>query len=69
MNKKKTIFLTGASGNRGHEGFLQLLQRRDRFNLVTLVLPVKKDRKKMAPYEGLPGVKIAWLLLAAWRKE
>ncbi len=44
----------------GHEGFKQLLDRRDRFNIVALVLPSKADRKKMAPYEGMPGVKIVW---------
>lgn len=57
---KKTIFLTGASGNMGHEGFKQLLERRDRFDLVALVLPTEKDRKIMAPYAHLPGVKIVW---------
>ena len=60
MKTKKTIFLTGASGNMGHEGFKQLLERADRFNLVVLVLPTKKDKKIMAPYEHLPGVKIVW---------
>ncbi|GAB3298359.1 NAD-dependent epimerase/dehydratase family protein [Hymenobacter tenuis] len=60
MKTKKTIFLTGASGNMGHEGLKQLLERRDRFDIVALALPTKKDRKIMSPYERLPGVKIVW---------
>ncbi len=60
MQKKKTVFLTGASGKMGHEGFKLLLQKRDRFNLVALVMPTEKDKKVMAPYVGEPGVKIVW---------
>ena len=58
--KKKTIFLTGASGNMGQEGLRQLLQRRDRFDIVALVLPTDKDRRAMAPYAGQAGLKIIW---------
>lgn len=60
MNNKKTVFLTGASGNMGHEGFKQLLERRDRFHLVVLVLPTEKDKKIMSKYEKDSGVKIIW---------
>ncbi len=44
----------------GQEGFKQLLGRRDRFNIVTLVLPTEKDKKIMSPYENESGVKIVW---------
>lgn len=60
MSKKKTVFLTGASGNMGFEGFKELLARRDKFNIVALVLPSKNDKKKMSAYENMPGVKIVW---------
>ncbi|WP_018751940.1 NAD-dependent epimerase/dehydratase family protein [Paenibacillus sanguinis] len=60
MGKKKTIFLTGASGNMGQEGLKQLLERRDRFNIVTLVLPTAKDKEIMAKYEKEPGLRIIW---------
>jgi len=60
MNNKKTIFLTGASGNMGHEGFKQLLDRKDRFNIVALVLPTEKDKAIMSQYEREPGVKLVW---------
>ncbi|MED4229042.1 NAD(P)-dependent oxidoreductase [Neobacillus cucumis] len=60
MKRKKTIFLTGASGNMGHEGFKQLLHRRDKFNIVALVLPTEKDKQIMSIYENEQGVKIIW---------
>lgn len=60
MKTKKTVFLTGASGNMGQEGLKQLLQRRDRFDIVALVLPTAKDREVMAQYDDEPGLKIIW---------
>ena len=60
MKNKKTIFLTGSSGNMGQEGFKELLARRDKFNIITLVLPTEKDKKIMSVYENEPGVKIIW---------
>lgn len=60
LKNKKTIFLTGASGNMGLEVFKQLLNRSDRFNITALVLPTKKDKKIMSVYEHLPGVKLIW---------
>ncbi|MGG1617753.1 NAD-dependent epimerase/dehydratase family protein [Paenibacillus sp. NRS-1782] len=57
---KKTVFLTGASGNMGHEGFKELLLRRDRFNIVVLVLPTAKDKEIMSKYENEPGVKVVY---------
>lgn len=60
MRNKKTVFLTGASGNMGHEGFKELLNRRDKFNIVTLVLPTERDKQIMSAYEKEPGVKVVW---------
>ncbi|MGG4471211.1 NAD(P)-dependent oxidoreductase [Paenibacillus alvei] len=60
MTRKKTVFITGASGNMGHEGFKQLLERRDQFNIVTLVLPTEKDKQIMTRYVKEKGVKIIW---------
>lgn len=60
MNSKKTIFLTGATGNMGKEGLKQLLNRRDKFNITVLVLPSEKDKKIIAPYENAPGVKVIY---------
>lgn len=57
---KKTVFITGTTGSMGHAGFTELLNRRDRFNVVTLARPSKKNKKVMAPYLNEPGVKIVW---------
>jgi len=58
-NSKKSIFLTGASGNMGQHGMEELLQREDRFEITALVLPTEKDRQIMEPYINR-GVKVIW---------
>lgn len=60
MKNKKTVFITGASGHMGHQGFKQLLDRRNRFNIVALILPTKKDKEIMSRYENEPGVKLVY---------
>ena len=57
---KKTVFITGATGSMGGAGFRELLQKRDRFNIVTLVLPTKKEKKLISGYLNEPGVTIVW---------
>lgn len=59
-HNKKTVFLTGASGSMGHATFLELLTRRDRFDIVVLVLPTQIDKEKMQPYVNKPGVRFVW---------
>ena len=59
MNKK-TVFLTGASGNMGYAGFKELYQRKDKFNLVLLLRGSEKNREKFKAYENDPSVKIVW---------
>lgn len=44
MSEKKTVFLTGASGNMGFAGFQELYQRKDHFNLVLLNRGSDKNR-------------------------
>lgn len=60
MNSKKTVFLTGASGNMGLAALEFFLQRRDRFNVTALVLPGAKDKKIMAPFEKRGEVRVIW---------
>jgi nucleoside-diphosphate-sugar epimerase len=60
MRYKKTIFLTGATGTMGRQGLKQLLDRSDRFNVVVLVQPTKKDKALMNAYIGTPGLHIVW---------
>jgi len=57
---KRTVFLTGASGNMGQEGLRQLLERQDRFDIVALVPQTEKDRRIMVPFQGQPGLRIVW---------
>ncbi|HEU4790725.1 MAG TPA: NAD-dependent epimerase/dehydratase family protein [Flavobacterium sp.] len=57
---KKTVFLTGASGNMGQETLKQLLSRSERFYIVALVLPTEKDKKIMSSYQGNDNLKIIW---------
>ncbi|MDR2752909.1 MAG: NAD(P)-dependent oxidoreductase [Oscillospiraceae bacterium] len=57
---KKTVFLTGSSGNMGWQGFQEIYQRRDKFNLVLLNRGSAKNREKFAAYENDPSVKLLW---------
>ena len=58
--KKQNIFLTGATGHMGHEGLKQLVRHLDIYNLTLLVLPTEHDRKVIAPYEQLEGVRVVY---------
>ncbi|MCJ7716026.1 MAG: NAD(P)-dependent oxidoreductase [Anaerolineales bacterium] len=56
---RKKIFLTGATGNMGRATLDELLQRGDRFEVITLVLPTAKDRRIITPYQE-QGVEVVW---------
>ena len=58
--KKMTVFITGTTGSMGSAGLKILLERRDRFNIVTLVRPSEKNRKIMRPYATESGLRIVW---------
>ena len=60
MAQKKTVFLTGASGTMGWEGFKQLYAKKDKFNIVVLLRDSEKNRKQFAPYMNDPSVRIVW---------
>jgi len=57
---KKRVLLTGASGSMGGEAFKELLRRRDRYHIVLLLRPSKKNRKAFAQYYGQEGIDIVW---------
>jgi len=70
---KETVFLTGASGSMGGCAFNELLKQKDRFNIVLLLRPSKKNVKAFKEYVGdtkppvgkkstthHKGIKIVW---------
>jgi len=57
---KKTVFLTGATGNMGWAGFQELLKKKDRFDIRIIARPSKKNLRKLAPYANDPAVTIIW---------
>jgi nucleoside-diphosphate-sugar epimerase len=57
---KKRVLLTGASGSMGGEAFKELLRRRDKYDIVLLLRPSKKNKKVFARYEGQEGIKVVW---------
>lgn len=60
MNKKKTVFFTGATGNMGTETLKQFIQKKDQFNVRILVLPTKQDIKLMARFKNEFSVEIIY---------
>ena len=57
---KKTVFLTGATGNMGWAGFQELLKKKDRFDIRVIARPSRRNRKKLAPYLSDPSVTVIW---------
>ncbi len=57
---KKTIFLTGATGNMGWAGFQEIYTRKERFNIRILARDSRKNRRKLAKYVGDPAVTVIW---------
>ena len=57
---KKRVFITGATGNMGGAALKELLGRRDRFDIVLLARPGKKNIKKLKYLKDEPGVDIIW---------
>lgn len=60
MAQKKTVFLTGASGNMGFHSFNEFMKQKDKFNLVVLLRDSEKNRKLFKDYLNHPSVKIVW---------
>jgi len=60
--KKEVVLLTGASGSMGFETFRLLWEKRDRYDLVLLLRPSRKNRKLFRSYirQAGAGLKIIW---------
>ena len=63
---KKTVFLTGATGNMGWAGFQELYKKKDRFRIRILARPSKKNRKLLKRYSDDPDVDVVWGDLTAY---
>ena len=72
---KDKVLLTGASGSMGNAAFHELLKRKERYYVVLLVRPSKKNRKYFAEYLGVKnsvssnrsvsegdGLKVVWVV-------
>lgn len=57
---KKTVMLTGSSGNMGFAGFKELYAKKDQFNIVLLNRGSEKNREKFKAYENDPSVRLVW---------
>lgn len=57
---KPRVLLTGASGSMGHQAFLELMRRPDRYETRLLLRPSKKNKKMFAPFAGRPALEIVW---------
>lgn len=57
---KKTVLITGATGNMGWHGFLELLKKKDRFNIRVIARRSKKNESKLAPYMDDPAITVVW---------
>ncbi len=54
--KKPVVLLTGASGSMGFEAFRLLWEKRDRYDIVLLLRPSRKNKKKFSRYEKSAGI-------------
>ena len=57
---KKTVFLTGGTGNMGWAGFQELYKRRERFNIRLLARDSKKNHKLLDKYAADQAVTVIW---------
>ncbi len=54
---KQTVFLPGASGSMGFEAFKRLWAMRDKYDIVLLQRPSKKNKRLFKPFEKKCGIK------------
>ena len=57
---KKTVFLTGATGNMGWAGFQELYKRKESFDIRLLARDSKKNHKMLDRYADDPTVTVIW---------
>ncbi len=60
MNRKRTVFLTGATGNMGWSTLQELLNRKERFNIKILSLPSNANKNRLVPYIKKGVLEVVW---------
>lgn len=60
MANRKTVFLTGGTGNMGWAGFQELYRRKDRFDIRLLARDSRKNRRLLEAYASDPSVTVIW---------
>jgi nucleoside-diphosphate-sugar epimerase len=60
MTGRKTILLTGATGNMGSATLAELLERSDRFHVRALVRPEEKNHPVVRRHDGAVGLEWSW---------
>ena len=58
--RKPRVLLTGASGSMGHEAFLELRRRSERYDVKLLLRPSRTNKKLFSPYAREPWLEIVW---------
>ncbi|MEN8230206.1 MAG: NAD-dependent epimerase/dehydratase family protein, partial [Bacteroidota bacterium] len=54
--KREVVLLTGASGSMGFEAFRLLWEKRDRYDIVLLLRPSRKNKNRFRSFEKQSGV-------------
>lgn len=57
---KKTVFITGATGNMGMATLQEFMPHLSQYNLRLLVRPGRKNRRKIKKYASLPEVEVIY---------
>lgn len=57
---KRTVFLTGGTGDMGWAGFQELYARKERFDIRLLARDSKKNHKMLDRYASDPAVTVIW---------
>lgn len=57
---KKTVLMTGATGNMGQQSLKQMIGDLDKYNLVLLVQNNKREKDILLPYLETPGISVVW---------
>jgi len=60
MGGRRQVFVTGATGNWGRRLLHELAGRADRFDVVALVLPTRRERAAIGEFNGMPNLRVVW---------